>query len=337
MLLNDNYNTQMFFYELLLIVTTFLFVKNYKGNYHVLSLDFFFVLRLFVIHSMLGYLTYLLLPGYFKIDINLNKSFYYVFYVSNGEFLGLSRNTGLFWEPGVFQLVANLYLFYCIYFKRSTKEIVFALISVVSAFSTTGFYILIINLVYFLFVQKHFVRINILNILILIAGIVFLNPLIKANTDEKMSSENTSNLVRLRDLQIGFELIKERPIIGHGLFNSQYLLEKGYTRRIEQNLFYDSYTDLNGNMSGGYTNGILGFFGAFGIPIGLIFFFYYFRNRLVDGSFLDKFIFSLIPLVTMFSEPITLTSLFMLFPFSSLFCKMEINKHILIAKKTVLN
>jgi hypothetical protein len=120
---------------------------------------------------------------------------------------------------------------------------------------------------------------------------------------------------------LGVELIKEKPILGHGLFDEKYLIEKGYTRKIEENIFSNEYMDVSGEMGGGFTNGFLGLFVSYGLPFGLITYIFLFRNRFCRSTILERLVLSLIILISMVTEPIFYTPLFLIFPLSSYILK----------------
>lgn len=299
-----------------LIIAAYLFIIQYRIKPYMLQSEFFIALRFFTFHAIIGYILYLIIPDYFK-DFNvMNKSLFYLFYVSTGDFMGFQKNSGLFWEPGVLQLVANLYLFYCIKFKKNIYQIIIAGLAVVSSFSTTGLIILIINFFYFFYLKFRTKQLSFFNISLVIIALMLFIPILKENASNKMGGKNTSGLVRLRDLQVGIELIKEKPIIGHGQFNTEYLISKNYINKIESNLFSKEYIKASGDMGGGYTNGLLGLVVWYGIPMSLLLYFFYFKSKFVEGNFIERFLFCLIPLLSMISEPIAYTSLFLMFPFS---------------------
>lgn len=320
-LINSNFSTYSFIYELLLIIASFLFIFQYKGKETELQYDLFYALKIVIYHATIGYFIYLIFPGFFSINIDSHKSFGYIFYVSNGTFFNLFRNTGFFWEPGVFQLIANLFLFYCIKFNKKYYMLIIGTFAVISSFSTTGLALLSLNFIYYFYINYKHLRKSFSSILIAPLIITLFIPVLNANLSDKINEENTSGLVRLRDFQIGIELIMERPIIGHGLFNAEYLSTKQYVNKIEDNLFYTTYIDLNGEMSGGFTNGFLGFISAFGIPISIFVFIFIFKNRFVDKPLIEKIIFFTIIIGTMFSEPISLTFFFFMLPLSYLILK----------------
>lgn len=303
-------------YQISLIISTYLFLVGYRKKIDMLQKDFFCALQIFVFHAVIGYCLYFILPSQF-IEFNImNKSFYNLFYVSTSNFGNLQRNTGLFWEPGVFQLIANLYLFFCIKFNKSVTIVFLAILAVVSSLSTSGLLILLINLIYLLYVKWKSKKISLGNMILLIFVTITFIPIINSNAKDKINEDNTSGLVRLRDYYVGMELIKEKPLFGHGVFDTEYLKRKGYVKQLESNLFSNEYLDISGDMGGGYTNGLLGLIAWYGIPVSFLLYLFYFKNTFIDNDLIERIFFNLIMLISLLSEPISYTSLFLMFPFS---------------------
>ncbi|OIQ65948.1 O-antigen ligase [mine drainage metagenome] len=247
------------------------------------------------------------------------RTFLYIFYVSGGETNNvLMRNIGLCWEPGVLQLILNLFLFFSIKRGRSILFLALVALTVVSTFSTAGYIIMILNIIYFVLLQLRR-KINIS--LLIFMGLIFstgLFALIQQNISAKFDSTNTSGLARLRDYEIGIELISEKPILGHGIFDQKYLLSKTALINIESNIFSKGYLSDYGNFSGGYTDGLLGLACWYGVPIAIYIYILTYKNKFVSDKWYEKLIMFLILCLACISEPITYTSLFLLFPFSVL-------------------
>lgn len=315
-IINDSFSFSSLLYQLSLIISVYLFLVSYRKRKSNLINDFFLVLQLFVLHAFVGYLLYLIVPNQFIKTVGLNKSFHNLFYISFSTFGNFHRNTGFFWEPGVFQFVANLFLFYCIKFNKSIVIILIAFFSVVSSLSTTGLVILMFNITYFLYCKWKERKIKIINILLLFLSMIVLVPTILSNFKDKTNLENTSGIVRLRDYYLGIELIKEKPFLGHGLYDSKNALIKRFSKKIESDLFSKEYLDISGNMGGGFTNGFFGLIIWYGIPVSFLIYLFCFKNKFVVGDFIERIIFYLIILISTFFLPITNTALFLMFPFS---------------------
>jgi hypothetical protein len=316
--LNLTYGVQGLLFQYSLILSAYLLLISYRDSAPDFERDLFFTVRFFVIHAVVGYCLYLIAPNGYSISIGLNKSWLWVFYVSNSYFAGFVRNTGLFWEPGVYQLIANLLLFFVIRYRKSAFFVFLGALAVVTSFSTLGFILLLVNTIYFLWTRF---SLNVHNLVVFSLAcfffLLFVGPFFISNISDKLSSSNTSGLVRLRDAMIGFALIKEKPILGHGKFESrEYLVEKEYVNSIESVLFSEEFLGRKGGMAGGLTNGLLALFAWYGLPLGLFLYYCFFKQKLLQGSRLEQTVFVLIPFVSFFSEPITYTAFFLLYPFS---------------------
>jgi len=213
------------------------------------------------------------------------KTFFFIFYVGIGDTGDSIRNTGLCWEPGVLQLALNLFLFFSIKRNKSVLFLGLILLTILSTFSTAGYLIIVLNGLYYI-IQQAKTKGNIG--LIVVVGLLFstiIFALIKQNTSKKFDSSNTSGLVRLRDYYIGLELISEKPLLGHGIFDTQYLKSISSVAAIESNLFTDEFLDQYGDLSGGYTNGLLALICYYGIPAALYIYVLAFKNRFVGTAF----------------------------------------------------
>ncbi len=313
---NTSFTNASLIYQFSLVVATYFFIMQYRVRPYLMQKEFYIALSIFVYHSLLGYAFYLISRNSFVAFDDLHKSFLNIFYVSTTEFMGFQRNTGFFWEPGVFQLAVNLYLFYCIKYRQNIYKILIVFFAVLSSFSTVGLIIVVVNFIYYLYVTVKVRRNLLLSSVASILLAVYFFPILSSNANAKTADDNTSGLVRLRDFVIGIELIKERPILGHGITDSEYLLTKKYTRKTEADLFTNEYIDVSGEMGGGFTNGILGLIAWYGIPMSLFLYVSYFKNKFAGTGLIERILFSLIPFFSLFSEPITYTSLFLMYPFS---------------------
>jgi len=332
-LLNPSFEISEFIYQISLILVAYIFLLQYRYKGNLLE-DFYVVVKIMCFYGLAGYTVYMLLSHSF-VPVTLNdmkyKTFAHLFYVADLDFDGLNRNVGLCWEPGLLQLMFNVFLFLNIK-RNASKILLFAcLLGVISTFSTAGYIILGINFVYFL--TKNF---TVKKSLVLGFGVVvllFFFALIEKNITAKFNQSNTSGLVRLRDFNIGIDLINEKPIFGHGLFTTQYLMTKPYVSKLESSLFSDDYLKMFGEMSGGYTNGLLGLASWFGLPVAFILFYLFYKNKIIDEDKKSALLFFLIYMITFISEPITYTSFYLLFPFSAIVLKKGYQKKKIIYKK----
>lgn len=152
------------------------------------------------------------------------------------------RNSGLWWEPGAFQLFVNLaFIFTLINNTMTMKRYGIFLITIITITSTTGFLVFIIlSLIYskkyFYFIKSVLLYLVIFLILFCVS-LVFLIPIIydKFNSD---SSSFISFLSRYYDLLISFNMFIDNIFMGYG-FGSQIEKAIPYGENlIEHQLYY---------------------------------------------------------------------------------------------------
>ena len=322
-IINDAFYFKALLYEFSLIVSSFIFLLGYRNPSKNINVDLYYICKIFTYYALIGYLVFILFPQLFNINIGLNKSLYYLFYVSNSSFLGFQRNTGIFWEPGVYQIIANYFLFYSIKLRLRGIRLLLPIIAVITSFSTMGIIILMLNILFYFYVNFKRSSGSVLNLFIIFIILFAFSSIFIQNTTDKFSDSNTSGLIRQRDIMIGITMIKEKPLFGHGLVSSEYFSNNSSVFKIEQALFDNYFINQFDNIAGGYTNGLLGFVMAFGIPISLLFLYYFFNNRLIQNDGIERIVFFLILFLSMLSSPISLTSFFLLFPLSHLIIKKQ--------------
>lgn len=164
------------------------------------------------------------LPNFAGIDGRPIRNF--IFFGVWEEFINYKtfRNSGLWWEPGAFQVFVNLAFIFSLINKVVTiKKYFVFLITIISITSTTGFLVfLMLSLIYF----KKFLNLNKKNLLYLglflilsLVSFVYLIPLIydKFNSD---SNSFVSFLSRYYDVLISINMFVDNIFIGYG-FGSQ--------------------------------------------------------------------------------------------------------------------
>ncbi|MCF0055161.1 O-antigen ligase family protein [Dyadobacter sp. CY356] len=325
---NSQIQVSMLTYQLLLIFESYLFLKLYKKGNEMMD-DLYKCLSIIFIHAAAGFILYTLAPNlFYPAGLGMPyKTLAFIFFVTQQT--GFSaRSTGILWEPGLLQLMLNLLLFYAIKNRKSRLLMISIVALILTTFSTAGFIILALNFTFF-FIEtvKEKNATRILFLLMLITLMASTVVVVQNNIEDKFNGQNTSGLIRYRDFVIGVKLIKENPILGHGLFDSSYLTSKSYVNFIETQILSTTYLDQSGFMTGGFTNGLLGVFAWYGIPMGLLIFYLFYKNNFVNNNTLERIIFFLILCLTFISEPITYTAFFLLFPLSSLLLNNEKQLH----------
>lgn len=196
------------------------------------------------------------LPDFFSI-INTEYSNFILFgvyraelpaYLANNNYL-VTRNSGLFWEPGAFQIFVNIGYYFSIIDKRLSKKIfLIFLITQITISSTIGIlvYILLTLLLYLrnrnLLNNKDKVKILFSAIVI---SIISVELGIFKKLVEKFDSSRSSFMSfasRINDLILDFKMLKDNIIFGIGYgnlemreyFGIQYFGNLEYLRNISR-------------------------------------------------------------------------------------------------------
>ncbi|MDQ0476440.1 O-antigen ligase [Chryseobacterium sp. MDT2-18] len=166
-----------------------------------------------------------------------------------------NRNSGPFWEPGMYAVFLNFALFFnFIRFKRlfSFKNIVF-IATIITTFSTTGYLGMFFTFITFnLFYSRSKLRLIYIAILLLGSYFVFQLDFLQSKIVDQLQSADSDGASRFGALLIHLQVIGDYPFIGVG---------EGTSRFIGQ------YTNAEST-----ANGITLVFVKYGIPFGLCYY-----------------------------------------------------------------
>jgi hypothetical protein len=236
----------------------------------------------------------------------------YVFnYQSEASILGVNffRNQSLFWEPGILAIFMNLFLLLCFVRKSFGFWFYSSAFIVLTTFSSTGIVLLVVQLFYFLYKGRSSYLMKLLGILSVIVVILyFLVP----NLAEKTSGSGVASFdLRTFDLLNALSIVTNHPARGIGLDPDVYLKLYDVYQTPEFTFTYNDYNEARGN-----TNSFLMILVSLGIFLGALFY-YQFFNRFRFRQF--SLIFYLIISVSVLSEPLMLSNLFLISPLNSFY------------------
>jgi hypothetical protein len=219
------------------------------------------------------------------------------------------RPDGFFYEPGVFQLYLNIYLYLMLYIYESRKHTVLAILAVLTTQSTTGIVIALILLGVALFKNiKIYISKGKLFGLILLATTI--PPMLYTGyvaIDEKLNGESQGSAwAREYDFYTGIDLIKDNPLVGIGFDHKRYISESARWR------YNYALISIEDQMDRQTSNGIFFLFYSLGIPTALVFVFGMFRQIF----FRDRILFGLLLGLSLFSESIVFTPFILMLIFS---------------------
>lgn len=244
----------------LLLFLNFFYWNKKKINYNevlykiviviaIVSLLFYVLVNVLKIN-----IPYTIITG----DSNVPYYNYYGIYYFYGNPNKLIRLSGLFWEPGVYQIYLNMALFYYIIsLRKNIKELILLLINIILTFSTTGMVLASLLLAYmFLYSSKISLR-NKIIITIPILSIVLFVIFTVVGQKIEMTASGGSFYIRSLDLQLGLKIFKEHFLLGAGFLNTDIF------KSLNTYNLTGPKGSSNGFITWCYTTGLLGIVFAF--------------------------------------------------------------------------
>ncbi len=218
------------------------------------------------------------------------------------------RPDGFFFEPGVYQIYLNLYLYLALFRFRQASHAILALISVLLTQSTTGLAIAVLLLGAALINQlANGPRRRKLIALVITA---FLAPVILNlgydNLNDKLFGVGQgSSWAREYDLFTGLNIIAENPWLGIGFDVNRYLEASGRWG------FDNTLLTATQLAERPTSNGLVQLFYSMGVPLGLVFLIGLVRQKL----FKHRSLIAAWLCLSMFGEALLFTPFFLLFIF----------------------
>lgn len=223
---------------------------------------------------------------------------------------GLIRPDGFFFEPGVFQIYLNLYLYLVLFIFRRPRQAALAALAVISTQSTTGVLICVILLGASLLHHLRSGSLRGKSVAVLVALVVAPPVLYLSygNVAEKLyGTAQGSSWAREYDFFTGLNVIAEHPWMGIGFDVNRYLDVSGRLA-YEDTLLDSQVTDDRPT-----TNSLIHLVYCLGVPLALPFVAGMFRQ----GLFRHRGLIGLWLAMSLFGEAILFTPFFMLIIFSA--------------------
>lgn len=219
------------------------------------------------------------------------------------------RAHGYFWEPSVFSVYVNIFIFLNLFVWRNNKNVFIGLFGIFLSWSTTGIVVVLIQLIYYAGTN---IKLNIKNVLTL-GGLSFfliiIGYLATINANDKLYGEKAgSSAQRFVDTMAAIDVIIHNPIIGIGVefqnFNQQ---------------IKEANPDLGGTLGSSlaidrvdentFSNSLLRIFVYFGLIFGTILVWSFFKQNLIKEH---SILFAVVNLTAVSFSPI----LFLTFHFT---------------------
>jgi hypothetical protein len=225
----------------------------------------------------------------------------------------LIRPDGFFYEPGVFQIYLNIFIYLALFVYRRIGWAAFGVIALFATQSTTGVVICLIvagSYVTTRYINRGSIALRIAKVFLAVLLIVPLAYLAANNIREKTSGESQGSfLVRQYDLLTGINVVLEHPLTGIGFDYDQY-------HRAANRLGYAD-TTLPGKLTEdrSNSNGVVFLLYSIGIPLAIPFFIGIFRQVLLPQQ---RLLVGVLLLLSLSGESIIFTPFFLMLIFSGI-------------------
>jgi hypothetical protein len=199
------------------------------------------VLFIIVIHSLINFgCQFINLPlrtlEFSNGEGNKNFStFFYILYYWKGAIhtvgnISFLRNQGFFWEPGIFQIFTNFYLFLLLFTQRNRRFFTFklfiSLFALILSFSTSGF------IVFSLMMLVKLRQMGTKGLIILCLMIPIFLTIIMPNILFKFSGNGSGSFfLRMISLYIPFRVFIDNPLFGVGLRMDDFVWYEPYLKK----------------------------------------------------------------------------------------------------------
>jgi hypothetical protein len=283
--------------------------------------DIYPMLKLMCWQAIFTVILGAVVPGLFTV-VDVQETFYrtigwvFTYHTTGTEASALVRANGFFFEPGVFQLYLNLFVFMAAFVRSNRGDIVLGLVAVLATQSTMGLvlaggmagYYYLKNLKSVPFPTK---------LLITALAPLVLVPLlftVIANVNQKVSGDaRGSAWARTYDLNTGLAVVQKYPWLGIGFDYSRYYRESLTVGYKETEL--DNDTIINR----GNSNGVVTVLYSLGIPLGLVFFIGLYRQSILP----HRWLLGIVMFSSLMTEALFFSPFILLFVYSGLLLRPQ--------------
>ena len=311
-------------FHLLMVTLCSLFLFHFKNNRTSQQLirSLYVALGLIVFHSLFNFIAYFFVNNNLAVITSAYhecETFLHIFFYTTDKgiinIFGLEfcRNQGLFWEPGILQVFLNMFFFLEAFIIKKRKRLLLLTAGIIlTTYSTTGLALLLIQSAVYLFNEFKTNKWLIPFVFVLCIPVYMIFSL---NVEEKIrGAKEASFQKRYFDLIQPLFIALEHPLTGIGLDIEQF-------QKMRQE-FYVSSTSLNSlqeqigvestvtSTDKGSSNSIMFLFAAMGFPTAILLLYMFFKQQIIKEK---KWLWMLIMVVSVMSEPLLLRPFFFLF------------------------
>lgn len=302
-----------FFGALLLLLT---YLDERVGS---LEIDLVPIFVFFAFQAIGTPVAALALPQFFlQLDVDDVKyhTLLFIFTYHENIVTSIKRPDGFFFEPGVFQIYLNIYLYIALFRMRSRKHIGLALAAVIATQSSTGLVIAaFLCLLYALDRMRRSGASEQVIVFVLAPFILIpLGLVVGLNLEDKLfGAFSGSRDARQFDLLTGLRIVAEYPLAGIGFDHQRYLDISARFGHFEDAQAYESFYGRTSS------NGIVTMMYMVGIPLFLVYMWALYRQRFLPHR---PVVFGMLVLCFM-TEALIATPFFLMIIFSGL---LSVNK-----------
>ncbi len=347
-------SNQIFNFVVAIIIGILISIYFYsrKGNFMLMLSN---ILKIIIIHAIISSLVLTIFPTkniLFNAVVN-NESvnsyvgYFYIFFqrmhlsyldtLGMGTFnlfnLEIFRAHGIFWEPGVFATYVNIFIFLNLFIFINILNVFLGIFSIILSWSSTGILVLTLQLMYYSFTTLKFDIRSILKVFTASLLIIAIGWISVINMDDKIYGDNSgSSAQRFMDTMSAIEIAKNYPMIGIGvdfeLFSNKMSKAKPDVGGVIGNQL--SLDRVNKN---GYSNSLIRIFVYFGIPLGILLLFAFYKQDMIPKN---KGLFAIINFICLAASPILFLTFHFTFIINGLMYQLKFlknNTHMESAKK----
>lgn len=274
------------------------------------------IMSFLAVFSLFWYVLVNLIPGFrlpFQVETPYYGAFYHVLGFTSSR---ASRNSGIFWEPGVFQIYLNLAILMIVFDKRGIiekpiKKLGALTIALITTVSSTG-YLCFVAIVCVALISKNLSSTGkLVKKYAVVFFVIFLA--VEGATGkitEKLVNKQGSFLSRHDDTVISFAIARDYPILGTGIACDSSEVWNRYLGM--DNLIYKSEVPL------ARSNGLGNMFFTSGFLFGAVYLLniYFKSKKLFLTNGIETFGIWCVFLMIFFSEPIMFTPMWLSFFFN---------------------
>jgi hypothetical protein len=264
------------------------------------------VLKWIALHGIINFFAANFLFKYFHPIPETTSSTFLIFFGTGIDFFYFQRNQGIFWEPGVFQIFLNLFLFINLFFRNKKFPVWIILALIVSTASTTGMVISLLQLLYYSIISAKMNSRKII-LFILAAPVLFGYFILTKNIveDKLVGSSRGSFWSRSFDTFNGLNIALNNPW-GIGFSTVKY-------QDIARNNKYNIDTLIDTDR--GQTNSITTLFYSTGILWGMFMLYLLYKQTIFTKQ---KFLLFGMFIFCLSSEPLFFSTFFLIFPITGM-------------------